>query len=69
MTTTVTVEAHCDASTTEVQIAVSNGGSGETHIVQDGHSHQLCIHDDREVTVREVPKASSADYQLSSNGG
>lgn len=60
MTTTVKVEAHCDANSTEVQVVQSDGA---TTVLQDGETHELHVHDDREVTVREVRKGN--DTQLS----
>lgn len=54
MTTTVKVEAHCDANTTEVQIVAFN----EVTVIQDGETHEVHAYDDHEVTVREIAKVS-----------
>ncbi|QDT94304.1 hypothetical protein [Gimesia algae] len=53
MTTTVTVEAHCDYNSTQVEIVLQDGTKT---IIQDGQSHELHVHDDRSVTVREIDK-------------
>jgi len=57
MTTTVTVQAHCDPATTKVKIQTSDQGNPQPDIfIEDGESHQAVVYDDRTLTVSEVPK-------------
>jgi len=58
MTTTVKIDAHCYAATTEVQII---DREGKIKIIQDGESHEVHVYDACEVTVREVLKVSAAE--------
>jgi hypothetical protein len=55
MTTTVTVEAHCSKEK-EVRIAVDNGNTGETIVIQDGEKWSGVVYDLKKVTVQEVNK-------------
>lgn len=60
MTTTVTIEAHCNPEKTEVEINYSDNKKvmGTTHqtIIQDGESHEIHVCDEFSVTVRERTK-------------
>lgn len=59
MTTTVTVQAHCD-SKKEVHIEIANDPCHEagnhTKVLQDGEQHSLVVYDDKSVIVKEVLK-------------
>jgi len=55
MTTTVKIEAHC-SDTVEVVIAVKDEDFAEEFVLQDGESDELCVYDDRLVTVKERSK-------------
>ncbi len=57
MTTTVTIEAHCDPETTEVKIIVT--GLSDV-IIQDGESYIANIYGDVTVNVAEIEKTQSA---------
>lgn len=62
MTTTVTVSAHCDADTTEVQVLTQLGAEenaseeGPVDILQDGETMDFTVYDDRVIQVMEVQK-------------
>lgn len=56
MTTTVRVDAHCDANRYEVEVTVKDGNDDEVHTIQDGESFERAVYDARAITVREVPK-------------
>ena len=60
MTTTVTVEAHCDDKT-EVQVKTESANTGQTETLQDGDKHVVHVYDDVKVTVQETPKAWLAE--------
>lgn len=51
MTTTVTVEAHCDEKT-EVVVDHSN----RLVVIQDGQKYSVHVYDDQKVVVFERPK-------------
>ncbi len=60
MTTTVTVNAHCDPKTTKVRI-ISGEKNAPTrdddgiNFLLDGESHECVVHDNFYVSVDEVP--------------
>lgn len=54
VTTTVKIEAHCDANT-EVFVTVDDGVSGETFVLHDGESAVRYVYDNRKITVMEQP--------------
>ena len=56
MTTTITIDAHCDPKTTEVLIQIADPFCNQKVVIQDGHSHQCVVYDTRQVTVQEVKK-------------
>lgn len=57
MTTTVTVQAHCDYKTTEVLVEVTEEGSvEETYALQDKEAYDSYVYDNREIIVKEVSK-------------
>jgi len=59
MTTTVKVEAHCSTSV-EVKVQIIDKGNVDAvDVLQDGESKDYTIYDDREITVKEVPKDKS----------
>lgn len=68
MTTTVTVTAHCDSETTEVQITVKEpvgfDGDESTEITTIQHGESICFHayDHREIIVKQVGKAVDAEF-------
>ncbi len=55
MTTTVKVEAHC-AGTKEVVIAIDDGSTGETIVLQDGEAREVYAYDARLISVCEREK-------------
>jgi len=54
MTTTVTINASCNAET-QVSILVEDDGGAKNQIIKDGESATITIYDDIKVTVRETP--------------
>jgi hypothetical protein len=62
MTTTVIIQAHC-ASTKEVVVELVNDDYPEmpyeVFSLQDGETAQRVVYDNRQITVREVPKESA----------
>ena len=59
MTTTVTVEAHCNPETTQVRVSITNDQPQEDFtILQDGEALVFSVYDGKELTVREVLKAT-----------
>lgn len=58
MTTTVTIDAHCDPKTTKVRVVIgdSNSADEEKFFMEDGESASHPIYDGREIHVKEVPK-------------
>lgn len=56
MTTTVTIEAHCDANTKEVKVSVTGENTGETFTLQDGEKETRVVYDDLEISVKEILK-------------
>ena len=69
MTTTVTVNAHCDSDTTEVLVVTKEpdgfggGESTEKTILQNGESQEFYAFDEREITVKEVDKGVNANAE------
>lgn len=62
MTTTITIDAHCNFDT-EVLIKTvdkawekAGGIPFRDVVIQDGESHTCCVYDDRIVTVQERSK-------------
>jgi len=56
MTTTVTVEAHCDPATTKVKIQTNDKTNSQPDVfIEDGDSYQAVVYDDRALTISEVP--------------
>lgn len=55
MTTTITVQAHCDADT-EVAISVADKHGEAPHVLQDGEETTVYVYDERSVTVQERAK-------------
>lgn len=59
MTTTVTVEAHCDEKK-EVHIDICedpcNQNANHKKVLQNGDKHSLVVYDNKSVTVREILK-------------
>lgn len=59
MTTTVTVEAHCDEKN-EVHIDICedpcNQNANHKKVLQNGDKHSLVVYDNKSVTVREILK-------------
>ena len=60
MTTTVTVNAHCDPNATEVLVEFSDTPDSPVTLL-DGESQDFYAYDDRVITVREVEKSSQAE--------
>ena len=57
MTTTVTVNAHCDPKTTKVEVQVLDGDNdGQNIYLEDGESADYHAYDNRQIVVGEVPK-------------
>lgn len=57
MTTTVTVNAHCDPKTTKVEVQVTDGESVEPKVyLNDGESQDFYAYDGRQISVCEVAK-------------
>lgn len=58
MTTTVTIDAHCDPLTTKVRVCIgdSNEAGEETFFMEDGESEDRHIYDGREIHIKEIPK-------------
>ena len=61
MTTTITVNAHCDPLTTEVVMRISETINGECKhypdkTLQDGETGEEVIYDGKVITLMEVPK-------------
>jgi putative sterol carrier protein len=55
MTSTVKVTAHC-ATNKEVVISIDEGATGSTVYLQDGESHEVCVYDEKSVSVKERVK-------------
>lgn len=59
MTTTVTIQAHCDDKK-EVHIDICedpcNESSNHKKVLQNGQQHSLVVYDNKSVTVREILK-------------
>lgn len=56
MTTTVIVEAHCDADKKEVKVSVTGENHNEHYTLYDGESETFVVYDDLECSVKEVSK-------------
>lgn len=59
MTTTVTVEAHCDAKTTLVRVEMDGAGNAYSEPVvylEDGEKREFHVYDDRIILVCEMPR-------------
>lgn len=57
MTTTVTVSAHCDPETEQVQVQIDNALNEESPVyLADGETREFLAYDDRVITVSEVKK-------------
>lgn len=57
MTSRVTVSAHC-RDELEVEVLEVNGsGTAQLTKLQNGESKDFYVYDDREITVKEAPKA------------
>jgi len=57
MTTTVTVAAHCDSETTQVEVQVIDGDNdGQNIYIQDGELQDFHAYDNRSIIVKEIPK-------------
>ncbi|WP_438863784.1 hypothetical protein [Neptunicella sp.] len=57
MTTTVTVAAHCDKTTTHVEVQVLDGEKdGQNIYVEDGESVDFTVYGSRELRIAEIPK-------------
>lgn len=57
MTTTVTVNAHCDSEKTKVEVQLLDGErDGQNIYIEDGESQDFHAFDDRKIIVSEVPK-------------
>ena len=57
MTTTVTVNAHCDPKTTKVEVQTLDGDNdGQNVYLEDGESADFHAYDNRQIVVGEVPK-------------
>lgn len=58
MTSTVKVFAHCASNKQVVVTRAAPGADNvETTILQDGQSFEQVVHDDLEISVKEVVKA------------
>jgi hypothetical protein len=55
MTTTVTIEAHCNKDTEVLVRVVENGTIVETTHLTDGEKHVVYAYNYREIRVLEVP--------------
>lgn len=58
MTTTVTVNAHCNPETTHVCVSINDGDHLEEDVIilQDGKSMDFYVYGDREIKVCEEAK-------------
>lgn len=56
MTTTIKVEAHCDYTTTLVEVRIDEGTSIIKDLLQDGDIKQYYVYGTKNISVREVPK-------------
>lgn len=57
MTTTVTIEAHCDPETTRVEVQIIDGeADGQNIYLEDGGEFDCVVYDGRKVVVSEVKK-------------
>ena len=57
MTTTVTINAHCDNKTTKVKIKTDDKNNPQPDVfIEDNEEYQVVVYDDRTITVSEVSK-------------
>lgn len=58
MTTTVTIDAHCDPKTKKVRVMLGkrNDGEKEEHYLEDGESGSHAVYDEIYISVDEIPK-------------
>ena len=56
MTTTVTVEAHCDEKTEVVIVKHTDNENKEILTIQDGEKWDSVVYDDISINVMERPK-------------
>lgn len=57
MTTTVTVKAHCDPSTTKVRIeTIDLNNPQPVEFIEDGEEKDVVVFDDRQIIIGEVAK-------------
>ena len=57
MTTTVTVNAHCDSETTKVKIKTNDEHNPQPDVfIEDGGEHQSVVFDERSIVISEVQK-------------
>ena len=59
MTTTVTVNAHCDPKTTKVRVSIGERETPEEdkfEYLLDGESKDFVVYDDKYISVDEIPK-------------
>lgn len=58
MTTTVTINAHCDPKTTHVRVAIKDtvNETDEEFFMEDGESVDCHVYDARELYITEDPK-------------
>lgn len=58
MTTTVTVEAHCDPEKTQVRIRINehDGTLPQEVFLESGEQREYVVYDYRSVSVDEIPK-------------
>lgn len=54
MTTTVTVNAHCDPLKTRVKVITNDENNPQPEVIlDDGESHETVVHDEKSITVSE----------------
>jgi hypothetical protein len=68
MTTTVTVSAHCDPTTTRVGVCVLDDKDRENIYIEDGESQDFHTYDNRQIIVREIPKTLDVSPQAGGDG-
>lgn len=57
MTTTVTINAHCDPKKTIVKITTNDKHNPQHDVfIDDGETHQAVVFDKRTITISEIPK-------------
>ena len=58
MTTTVTINAHCQSSTTKVEVLKIKNNSGDTDYIKylsDGDTHIDYVYGEQRIVVSEIP--------------